>query len=286
MFYERSEDYRPLFWAMGHPIYVNTLIFIAHIAAFTLGGLALFTFGGAVIVPLLLSTNEVLYHGQIWRLVSYIIFLPTDKWSAINFIFAMGFLFYFGRQVEEYIGRKVYAILYSGLVLLPAVLLCLVGLEWPQVYPGFNSAYPGGYGTIFGVFVAYATLYPGVQISIWFVNLPAKGWAFVLLGVLTLANMAQHDPIGLGGLWTDAAIGYLGMRYIGAGRGLEWITNWLDDRRTQRLARQHNFKVLEDKKATDSIDAILEKISKRYSPYSTERHSPGPRIDQNAPVNG
>jgi membrane associated rhomboid family serine protease len=255
MFYERSEDYRPLFWAMGRPVYVNTLILALHVTAFTLGGIALFSLGFGVIEPLYLSTNDVLHYGQVWRLISYVIFLPTDSWSAINFVFAMGFLYYFGRQVEEYIGRKTYAALYATIVLLPAVLLCLIGLGWPQ-------SYMGGYGTIFGVFVAYATLYPGVEICIWFVNLTAKIWAFVLLGVLTLANLAQHDSIGLGGLWTDAAIGYLGMRYIGAGRGLEWITDWLDDRRTQKLARERNFKVLEDKKATDTIDAILEKISK------------------------
>ncbi len=256
MFYEKSEDYRPLFWAMGHAVYVNTLIIALHIAAFTLAGIALFSFGFGVIEPLYLSTNDVLYHGQIWRLISYVIFLPTDTWSAINFVFAMGFLFYFGRQVEEYVGRKAYGLLYAALVLIPAVLLCLIGLRWPQIYLG-------GYGTIFGIFVAFATLYPGVEICIWFVNLTAKIWAFVLLGVLTLANLVQHDSIGLGGLWTDAAIGYLGMRLIGGGRGLEWLTDWLDERRTQRLARQHQIKVLEDQKATDSIDAILEKISKQ-----------------------
>ena len=254
MFYERSEDYRPLFWAMGRPFYVNTLIFAAHVAAFAIGGIALFA-TWPVIESLYLSTDDVLHYGEIWRLVSYIIFLPTDTWSAINFIFAMGFLVYFGKQVEEFVGRKVYAVLYGILVLVPALLLCLIGLRWPQ-------GYMGGYGTIFGVFVAYATLYPGVEIMIWFVNLTAKGWAFVLLGVLTLANLANKDPIGLGGLWTDAALGYVTMRYVGAGRGFEWITDWLDERRTQRLARQRNLKVLKDTKATESIDAILEKISK------------------------
>jgi len=256
MFYERSEDYRPLFWWMGHPIYVNTLILITHIAAFALGGVALSWFGLGAMLPLMLNTDDVLAYGQIWRLVSYIIFLPTDTWSAINFIFAMGFLYYFGRQVEEFVGRKIYFKLFATLVLVPAILLCLIGLRWPQEYLG-------GYGTIFGTFIAFATIYPGVEICIWFVNLTAKGWAFVLLAVLTLAYLVQRDPIGLGGLWVDAGIGYLGMRYIGAGRGLEWITDWLDDRRTQRLARQRNIKVLEDKKATDSIDAILEKISKQ-----------------------
>jgi len=256
MFYERSEDYRPLFWFQGHPIYVNTLILIAYIAAFAIGGVALHSLGGGAIAPLILSTDSVLHYGQIWRLFSYIIFLPTDPWSALNFIFAMGFLFYFGRQVEEFVGRKIYFNLFAALVLTPAILLCLIGLLWPQNYLG-------GYGIIFGIFIAFATLYPGAMICIWFVNLTAKGWAYALLAVLSLTYFAENDSIGLGGLWVDAALAYLGMRYIGAGRGLTWLTDWLDDRRTQKLARQHNIKLVRDKEASESIDAILEKISKQ-----------------------
>ena len=256
MFYERSEDYRPLFWLMGRPIYVNTLIFLMHIAAFLTVALATAVFDQAVVEAIGLNTYQI-FHGEIWRLVSYIIFPAFPPAAAISFIFAMGFLFYFGRQVEEFVGRTVYANLYAALVLIPALLLCVVGwAAGPQVYLG-------GYGTIFGVFVAFATIYPGAMICIWFVNLPAKGWAFALLGVLTAAYIAYHDWIGLGGLWCDAAIGYLGMRLIGGGYGMTWLTDWIEERRTKRLARQRNFKVLEDQKATESIDAILEKISKQ-----------------------
>jgi hypothetical protein len=84
-----------------------------------------------------------------------------------------------------------------------------------------------------------------------------------LLGVFTLVYIAYHDWIGMGFLWCDAAVGYLGMRLIGAGWGMTWLTDWLEEQRTARLARQRNFKVLEDKKANESIDAILEKISKQ-----------------------
>ncbi len=36
--------------------------------------------------------------------------------------------FFFGREVEQYAGRKVYLTLYAALVLIPAILLCLLGL--------------------------------------------------------------------------------------------------------------------------------------------------------------
>lgn len=255
MFYERSEDYRPLFWLQGRPIYVNTLIFLLHIVAFVVTALSVSFLGEGVIDWIELNAYQVL-HGQVWRLFSYITFLPTPN-NAISFIFAMGFLYHFGRQVEEFVGRKVYFNLYLGLVLIPSLLLCLLSLIWPQ------EVYLGGYDTIFGVFVAFATIYPSVPINIWFVNLSAKGWAYALLGVFTVVYLAFHDWIGMEFLWCDAAIGYGGMRLIGAGRGMTWLTDWLDERRTAKLARARNFKVLEEKRASDSIDAILEKISKQ-----------------------
>jgi hypothetical protein len=120
----------------------------------------------------------------------------------------------------------------------------------------------GGYGSIFGVFVAFAALYPGVEINIWFVNLTAKGWAYVLLAVLSLVNLYTHNWPDLGSLWCDAAIGYFGMRLIGAGYGMNWLTDWIEDRQATRLARKRDIKVLKDVKAAQSIDEILEKISK------------------------
>jgi membrane associated rhomboid family serine protease len=254
LFHEQSEDYQPLFWMGGHPVYVNTLILSLHILAFAILALAVSFLGFGVESAISLGNYEVVHEFQVWRLASYIIFPPA---TAISFIFAMGFLYYFGRQVEQFVGRKTYIGLYAALVLIPSILLCLIG---PLGF--WSENFLSGYGTIFGVFIAFATIYPGVEINIWFVNLSAKYWAYALLAVLTLANIAGHLWIALGALWLDAAIGYFGMRYIGAGRGFEWLTDWIEERRAQKLARQRNFKILEEKKTTDSIDAILEKISK------------------------
>ena len=167
----------------------------------------------------------------------------------------MGFLFYFGRGVEEYVGRKTYINLYLALVLIPAVLFTALGLL------GVWGSYMGGYGTIFGLFIAFATLYPGVEINIWFVNLTAKWWAIVLLSVLSLVYL--RSPLALGALWSDALIGYFGMRLIGAGYGMTWVTDWIEEKQAQRLANKHQIKVLKDAEETASIDDILEKISKQ-----------------------
>jgi membrane associated rhomboid family serine protease len=254
LFHEQSEDYRPLFWLGGRPFYVNTVLFALHVIAFAVVALAVSFFGTEVIMALSLGSYEAV-HGEVWRLISYIVFPPE---YAITFIFAMGFLVYFGRQVETHVGRKIYALLYGALVLIPALLLCFCG-----VFGYWKEGYIGGYGSIFGVFIAFATLYPGVEINIWFVNLTAKGWAYALLAVLSLCNLAFHQWIDLGALWCDAIVGYFGMRLVGAGYGMTWLVDWIEDRQTARLVRQRQIRVLKDTKATESIDEILEKISKQ-----------------------
>ena len=253
---DQSEDYRPLFWVSGHPIYVNKLLLILNIGGFAVVALAVSILGSDVLQALTLGNEEVVHSGQVWRLVTYII-SPPDTWSAINLIFAMGFLYYFGRQVEEYVGRTAYIKLYAALMLIPALVACLL------TFVGFSFHLLGSYGPIFGVFIAFATLYPRMEITIWFVNLVAMHWAYALLGLLTLANIAQRDWVGLGALWLDAGIGYFGMRLVGAGYGFTWLTDWLDERRAVRLARKHNIKVMKETQATESIDQILEKISKQ-----------------------
>jgi membrane associated rhomboid family serine protease len=250
-FHEQSEDYRPLFWLQGRPIYAHVLLIILHIIAFVVTAICLSFFGGAVYDALVLDTYRVVYHGEVWRLFSYIIFMPS-----LWFVFAMGFLYFAGREVEQFVGRKTFLKLYAALVVIPGLFLCLFGLFWP-------TAYMGGTESVFGVFVALATIYPGIVLNIWFVNLTTKGWAWVLLAVYSLIDLAGHNWPGLLVLWLCAGVGYGGMRYIGAGRGMTWLTDWLEERRVKKLSRERNFKVLEDRKSTQSIDAILEKISKQ-----------------------
>ena len=252
LYHEQSEDYRPLFWMSGRPIYAYTLLIIAHVIAFVVTAISIsFVGSSAVAQALALDTYQVIHYGQVWRLFSYIVFMPS-----LWFLFAMGFLYFAGQQVEQFVGYKTFLKLYAGLVLVPAILLCLIGLIQPM-------AHLGGTESIFGIFVAFATIYPGIMLNIWFVNLTTKGWAWVLLGIYSLIDISGQAWSNLTMLWMTAAVGYMGMRLIGAGRGMTWLTDWIEDRQAKRLAQQRNLKVLKDVKETESIDDILEKISKQ-----------------------
>ena len=249
-YHEQSEDYRPLFWMQGHPVYAHTLLIVAHIIAMVAATCCAFAFSTyAVVAGLVLDTNDV-FHGEVWRLASYIIFMPS-----LWFVFAMGFLYFTGREVEQFVGRRQFLVLYAALIFIPALLLCLAGLFYPMEQMG-------GTESIYGLFVALATIYPGLVLNIWFVNLAIKHWALVLGAIYTMIDLANHNPGSLIILWSSAAVGYLGMRFFGAGRGMTWFSDWMETRRTEKLAQQRNFKIVKEKKETQSIDEILEKISK------------------------
>jgi membrane associated rhomboid family serine protease len=256
LYHEQSDDYRPLLWVRGHPIYANTLIVIGHIAAFVVSAICISWLGYDVVYNnVALSTPDV-WHGEVWRLFSYVaydpmFFLQRSLW----FLVSIALLYFFGREVEQFVGRRAYLLTYASLILIPAVLLCLFSLAVPM------HSYLNCGDVIFGVFVAFATVYPGAMPSFW-IPLSARMFMWILLGVSTLIDLAQHDYTAIFMLWSCSTVGYLAMRLVGAGQGSNWLVNWLEERRTQRHIKQHQFKVVQDRKATESIDAILEKISK------------------------
>ncbi len=258
LYHEQSEDYRPLFWISGRPIYANTLLLIAHITSFVVVALCISYLGPITVSDALcLDPQRVWHEGQVWRLFSYIAYDPYFfSQRSLWILWSMLLLFFFGREVEQYAGRKTYLTLYAALVLIPAVLLCLLGLVI-DVAPHLNC-----FEAIFGVFVAFVTLYPGSMPTFFWIPFRASVLVWVMLAIFSLIDLADHAFTALFMLWASSAVGYMGMRLIGAGHGVTWLTDWIEDRQAQRLANKRQIKILKDVKETESIDDILEKISK------------------------
>jgi membrane associated rhomboid family serine protease len=255
---QQSEDYRPLFWISGRPIYANTLLVFGHVLCFVICALCVGSLGLETVSHALTLHPASIWHGQVWRLISYIAFTPSFfTQGPFWFLWSIFLLYFCGREVEQFVGRRSYLTLYAALVLIPAVLLFLVG-----PFLGLGSVgYLGCGEVIFGVFIAFATIYPGAMPSMW-ITVPVWAIAWILLGIYTLYDIAFREGTAMFMLWTSSAIGYLGMRFVGAGRGMNWLTDWWETRRAEKLARRHQFKVLSDRKTNESIDAILDKISK------------------------
>jgi membrane associated rhomboid family serine protease len=256
LYHEQSDDYRPLFWVQGRPIHANTLIIIAHIVSFTVCGLYNSRYGFfSVVSNLSLSTPDI-WHGEVWRLFTYVAFDQAFfSQRSLWFLISILLLYFFGREVEQFVGRRAYLKFYAALILVPSVLLSLIGLvSVPAPYLNCGDV-------IFGVFVAFATIYPGAMPSFW-LPLTARALMWILLAMSVFVDLVWHDYTAAFVLCASSAVGYFGMRLIGAGNGMEWFTNWLENRRTEKLVRQRNFKIVQEKQINESIDAILDKISK------------------------
>ncbi|HUB67261.1 MAG TPA: rhomboid family intramembrane serine protease [Candidatus Methylacidiphilales bacterium] len=257
LYHEQSEDYRPLFWMQGRPVYLSTLLVALHILAFIAAALFISYFGLDTVIAALCLDPEAVWHGEVWRLFSYVAFDPAFfQQRSLWFLISIALFWFFGREVEQLVGRKTYLMLYLALVFIPAILFCLLSLVY--VVPG--AAFLNCCDVFFGVFVAFATVYPGAIPSLW-IPISARAWMWILLGISSLIHIAFRDFAGLFMLWTSSGVGYGAMHLIGGDRS-NWFANWMEERRAQRLARQRNLKVLQDQQTNESIDAILDKISK------------------------
>jgi membrane associated rhomboid family serine protease len=256
LYHEQSEDYRPLFWFQGRPVHANTLLVIAHVALFIICGICISFLGADTVISALALSPARIWHGEVWRLFSYVAFDPMFfARMSFWFLWSMLVLYFCGREVEQLVGRKSYLIFYACLILIPAAVLSLLGLALgPFTYLSCDEV-------IFGVFIAFATIYPGAMPSMW-ISIPVWVLAWIFLGISTFLDFVDHDLTAMLMLWSSSAVGYLGMRYLGAGRGLNWLTDWIEERRARKLARQRQFKIVSDRQVNESIDSILEKISK------------------------
>ena len=248
-----SDDYRPVAWMGRYPVDVTTILVGVHVACAILTAL-LFAFSSAAVLSYAMFDSAAVWQGQIWRVVTYAFIHPPSGllWFAIE----MYMLFFFGREVERFIGQRAYVGLYAVLVVVPALILTLWGLSMRTGLASSGALH-------FGVFAAFVTIYPNVQ---FFLRIPAK-WIFVILVAIgTLSALAVHDWQNLVVLWSSIGLAFVFIEMRGAGPELPWITEWKTlFRRKPRLhivQKSTTRRVVEPDDVSESVDPILDKISK------------------------
>ncbi len=120
----------------------------------------------------------VWHGGQVWRIATYA-FVHTPS-ALLWFAIEMYMLFVFGREVERFIGQRAYIGLYLILLLAPTIVLTIWGL-WQR------SGLAGSPALHFGIFVAFVTIYPRVEM---FLRIMAKWVVLVLAAVYTFQLLA------------------------------------------------------------------------------------------------
>src|ERR1043166_772342 len=250
-----SDDYRPVTWMGRYPVDVTTILVGVHVACAILTALFVGFVHGSVLNYLMFDSAEI-WRGQIWRLITYALIHPPGGYALIWFAIEMYMLFFFGREVERFIGQRAYICLYALLLLVPALILALWGLTARTGLAGSGALH-------FGVFAAFVTLYPNVQ---FFLRIPAK-WIFAILAAIgTLSGLAAHDWQDLVVLWASIglAFGFIEMR--GAGPELAWLSNFKARLRPKPklyvVQKSSARRTVEPDDVYASIDPILDKISK------------------------
>jgi len=238
-----SDDYRPVAWMGRFPVDVTTILVGIHVALAVVACLLVAAGGGGLLDLMMFDSARVLGSGQVWRLATYaFIHSPMQLlWFAIE----MYMLFVFGREVEKFIGQRAYIVLYAVLLFTPSFLLTLWG------FFGQRAGLAGSLALHFGVFVAFATIYPSA--------------ALILGAIYTLQLLAYHSWTDLAVLWTSIAAGFCFVRLLGVGPELIWLENF-----KARLQPKPKFKIVpkpvptrrEEDDISEAVDPILDKIAK------------------------
>ncbi|HWL50835.1 MAG TPA: DUF6576 domain-containing protein [Chthoniobacteraceae bacterium] len=279
--FRESEDFGPLTWIRGRPVYLTTLLVALHVTMLVAVSLA-FAFGHkGVADQLAFRSTEVLGHGAVWQALTY--YVAQSPYNPIFFALEMFLLYIFGLEVEKYLGRRRFLLLTGLLILVPPLLLTFLGLFIPTALAGSQSVH-------FAFFIAFATLYPRVE---FFLRIQARWLAFAFLGLYGLFYLSGPDWSRLCALFGNALTAYL---FIEGLRGnLSWPRfpsrrGWSDypashpgaaEPEAQALPRRTRPRQPESPAADDpvaAIDPLLDKIASQGIGSLTEQERK--RLDQ------
>jgi membrane associated rhomboid family serine protease len=247
-----SDDYQPVTWVGRHPVHVTTLLVAVHV--FT-AIVACFLGGAGILGHLAFDSALVWQRGEVWQLATYaFVHSPSALlWFAVE----MYMLFVFGREVERFVGRRAFIALYLFLLLAPTVLLSIWGLSERVGIAGSPALH-------FGIFIAFATIYPNVELLL---RIQAKWVALALAAISTLQLLAYRDWSAMAVLWISIAMAFFFIRLRGIGPELLWWSSlksrWQPKPKFQVVPRSTPRRAVEPENIHDSIDPVLDKISKQ-----------------------
>jgi membrane associated rhomboid family serine protease len=249
-----SQDRLPLTWWKGQPVYLAAMLAIAGAASMVLTALIMAA-NPAALPSLVFSFSNAFERGFLWTIVTYAFVNPPSIWLILT-----TYLFWrFGEEVERHLGRRVFVKLLVALLLTSPLLLTLAGLA------GARDWQAAGLGPLeFGVFLAFATLYPHAKISLIIVTIEAWVFAAILVGVGVLSDLAARNWVGLIVLAGQVLVAHGYTRYE---QGI-WTLPQLVPKRPKPAqktkpharARKPDASPQNEAPLAEQVDTILEKI--------------------------
>ena len=151
----------------------------------------------AVLSMLSLDISKVL-RGQIWRLVTWVIYPPTSS-SLLWFVVAIMFFYYpIGTMLERTWGAFQYTLyIFSGLLFTVIAAFLLHFITGGYVVLGGMTFALGGsiYSTYYismSIFLALAATYPNLQVMLMFVIPVKMSWMAILYAVMIVYDIFKY----------------------------------------------------------------------------------------------
>lgn len=230
-----------------------TLLVLLHAAAL-LGCTVAFAAGHPDWLTYAIFSTANFWRGWIWTPLTYgWVHNPHD---VLWFAWGMYMLWVFGGQVEQFFGRRLFLKLYALLWLLTPILLLAFSSIMPAVTAGSDNAE-------LGIFIAFATLYPGAQ---FFFGLTAKWIAVIIVAAYSVQAIAGQQLIDLALLWATVGAAWSFVRYQ---RGEFWLPKFQIPRRRPKFrvvprpaAPPRRAPMVVSAGPMEDIDALLDKIAR------------------------
>jgi membrane associated rhomboid family serine protease len=230
-----------------YPSKVLKYLILANVVIYVVDALA----NGVLQNLLGLNTYLVWNRGDAWRLIGYL--FSHDLKSPFHILFNMLMLWMFGAQVLQDLGSRKFLWFYF----LTGFFAGLVSLFF-DVLTGGYTIYIGASGSILGLLVFYACMYPNREVLVWGLFPIRVKWLvaiIVAMDVLFFGRNQIANITHLGGVFFGFLYFFL---YHQRERTLQWWRNWKQHQKSKNTLHldQKSQAIMKD------VDHILEKISK------------------------
>jgi len=254
--FPESKDNLPLTWWKQQPVYLAAVLALGGVASMVLTAL-LMALNQRSIGYLVFSVDNVAQDWRVWTPFTYVL---VNR-PGLMFLLSSYLFWSFGEAIERHLGRRSFVKLVLSLVLVTPLLLGLLALFGPR---GWSAE---GMGHLeFGVFLAFAALYPTARISIIILTIEAWVMATAIVAVDALSCLSRNDWAGLLILAGQVAMAVGYIRYAQGRLQMPALRLWAKPR--PKLAvmprpRQTTVKrtAVIEAESLEGVDAILDKIS-------------------------
>lgn len=229
-----SKDHLPLTWWKQQPVYLAAIIALVGAASMVVTALLGYQLMGYFVF----SFQTAFQQWHLWTPVTYVLVNPPSLWTLLGCYL----LWSFGEAVERHLGRRAFVCLLLLLLASSPFFISLFHLIGVR-----GMACAGIMQLEFGVFIAFATLYPRAKISIIIITLDAWVMAAIFVGINALQCLAARDWVSLLLLAANVGTAYAFIRF---------------EKGDLKLPSLPKVAPKPAKSSTPAVDDILDKISR------------------------